>query len=145
MSCSDPLSPLTDIPDDEGLEAFTNNADNHPNNQEDIFIINTNFNPYLEENRKFPCGRSDEEREDFTKLNREHVEKHAVTPSNLEELASLVRLSFQIIFIVTDCHGFKVKDQLKTGKRENPMQDFIRINPTILNGYILFISRSIYI
>jgi hypothetical protein len=96
---SDPLSPLTDLPDDEGFEAFTNDA---YNNQEDIFVINTNFNPYLEENRAFPCGRSDEEREDFTKRNREHVEKHAVTPSTLEELASLVRLLFQIIFIVTD-------------------------------------------
>lgn len=102
MSGSDQLSPLTDILDDEGFEAFTNDTDNNPNNQEDIFIINTNFNPYLKENRAFPCGRSDEEREDFTKWSREHVEKHAVTPSTLEELVSLVRLSFQIIFIVTD-------------------------------------------
>ena len=102
MSGSDLLSPLTDIPDDEGFEAFTDNADNNPNKQEDIFIINTNFNPYLEENRAFPCGRSDEEREDFTKCSREHVEKHAVTPSTLEELASLVRLFIQIIFIITD-------------------------------------------
>jgi hypothetical protein len=94
MSASDRLSPLTDIPDDEGFEAFANDADDHPNNQDDIFIINTNFNPYLEENRAFPCGRSDEEREDFTKQNRELVEKHAVTPSTLEELASLVRLCF---------------------------------------------------
>jgi hypothetical protein len=102
-SGGDPLSPLTDIPDDEELDAFANDTDsNHPNNQEDIFIINTNFNPYLKENRAFPCGRSDEEREDFTKWSREHVEKHAVTPSTLEELVSLVRLSFQIIFIVTD-------------------------------------------
>jgi len=89
MSDSDPLSPLTDISDDEEFEAFK--TDNLPINQEDIFIINTNFNPYLEENRAFPCGRSDEERLDFTKSNREHVEKHAVTPSTLEELASLVR------------------------------------------------------
>jgi hypothetical protein len=96
---SDPLSPLTNLPDDEGFEAFANDTDN---NQEDIFIINTNFNPYLEENCVFLCGRSDEEREDFTKWNRKHVEKHAVTPSKLEELASLVHLLFQIIFIVTD-------------------------------------------
>lgn len=102
MSGSDQLSPLTDILDDEGFEAFTNDTDNNPNNQEDIFIINTNFNPNLDENRAFPCGRSDEEREDFTKCNREYVEKHAVTPSTLEELASLVRIFFQIIFIVTD-------------------------------------------
>jgi hypothetical protein len=62
------------------------------NNQEngDIFIINTNFNPYLEENRTFPCGRSNEERLDFTQKSRECVKKHVITPSTLEELASLV-------------------------------------------------------
>jgi hypothetical protein len=102
MSGSNPPSPLTDIPDDKGFEAFLNDKDNHSNNQKDLFIINTNFNPYLEENHAFPCGRSDEEREDFTKQNREHVEKNAVTPSTLEDLASLVCLSFQIIILVAD-------------------------------------------
>jgi hypothetical protein len=73
----DNLSPLTPISDDEDY-AF----------QE--VVINTNFNPYLEENHKFPCGRSEEERLHFTKESRESVEEHALTPSTLEELTSLV-------------------------------------------------------
>jgi hypothetical protein len=81
----DSLSPLTEISDDED-EAF--NIRNFHNNQE--VVINTNFNRYLEENCKFPCGRGEEERLDFTKKSRECVEEHALSPSTLEEFASLV-------------------------------------------------------
>ena len=81
----DNLSPLTEISDDD-YDVF--NTDNFCYLQE--VVINTNFNPYLEENRKFPCGRSEEERADFTKKSRECVGEHVLTPSTLEELTSLV-------------------------------------------------------
>jgi hypothetical protein len=84
---SDIPSPLTDLSDSDDDEETFDTKD-FPYNQE--FVINTRFNPYLEENRNFPCGRSEEERLDFTKKSRERVEEHASTPSTLEELSSLV-------------------------------------------------------
>lgn len=84
---SDILSPLTEISDDEDA-AFLSSGFSYP--QE--VVVNTNFNPYLDENHKFPCGRSEEERLDFTNKCRESVEEHAVTPSTLEEFISLVFL-----------------------------------------------------
>jgi hypothetical protein len=80
----DNLSPLTEISD--GDDAF--HTDNVHYLQE--VVINTNFDPYLEENRKFPCGRSEEERAEFTKKGRQCVREHVVTPSTVEELTSLV-------------------------------------------------------
>ena len=77
---TDILSPLTPLSGE--------NDDDFPFNQE--VVIDTNLDPYLEENRKFPCGRSEEERLDFTKMIRECVEEHARTPSTFEELTSLV-------------------------------------------------------
>lgn len=85
---ADNLSPLTaisDDDDDDDDEAFCIIYSPYPQ-----VVINTNFDPYLEENRIFPCGKSDEERLDFTKRCREDVEDHAVTPSTLKELASMV-------------------------------------------------------
>jgi len=82
----DSLSPLTELSDDDD-EVF-----NMGGNQE--IVINTNFNRYLEENCKFPCGRGEEERLDFTTKSRERVEEHALTPSTIEEFASMV---FQFI------------------------------------------------
>lgn len=66
---------------------------------DDIFILNTNFDPHLIENQKFPTGRSKEERMEFTVKDREHVEKHVVTPSMLEELAVQVRIVFAYILV----------------------------------------------
>lgn len=83
---TDNLSPLTEISDDDDDEAFYTIYSPYPQ-----VVINTNFDPYHEENRKFPCGKSDEERLDFTKRSRDDVEEHALTPSTLKELASLVR------------------------------------------------------
>jgi hypothetical protein len=84
-----PLSPLTNISDDEDINATYTYAQ-HSIQDVDLFIINTNFNPYLEENRMFPCGRSKEDRLQFTKEDRENVKKHLVTPLTLVELESLV-------------------------------------------------------
>ena len=66
---------------------------------DDIFILNTNFDPHLIENQKFPTGRSKEERMEFTVRDREHVEKHVITPSTLEELAVQVRIVFDYILV----------------------------------------------
>jgi hypothetical protein len=85
---------LTDIPDDEEEE-----EDNGPfciddlhniQEYEDTFVINTNFDPNLEENRKIPFGISGEERLQFTNSYRECVKKHTYTPSTLEELDCMV-------------------------------------------------------
>ena len=129
---TDNLSPLTAISDDDDDEAFYIIYTPYPQ-----VVINTNFDPYLEGNRIFPCGKSDEERLDFTKRSREDVEDHAVTPSTLKELASMVCQSFpsSCFLLLSIC---KLQDQLKTGKRENTKRDFIRINPNILEGYAFF-------
>lgn len=129
----DILSPLTEISDDEDY-AFP--PDDIPDLQE--VVINTNFNPYLEENRKFPCGRSEEERLDFTKMSRESVEEHTLTPSTLEELTSLVFKFFPSSGLLL-LSILKLQDKLFTGKRENPLRDFIRIDPNILKGYAFFL------
>jgi hypothetical protein len=131
---SDILSPLTEISDDDDDALPT---DDIPDLQE--VVINTNFNLYLEENRKFPCGRSEEERLVFTKMSRESVEEHTLTPSTLEELTSLVFKFFPSSGLLL-LSILKLQDKLKTGKRENPLRDFIRIDPNILNGYTFFLT-----
>ena len=81
VSYDNNLSPLTEISDDDDDPFDTGLQE---------VVIDTNFNPYLEENRKFPCGRSEEERADFTKSCRECVIEHVHTPTTLQELTSLV-------------------------------------------------------